>query len=395
MNYSGDTNYSPSTSGPFPVDEVYPTQTTLTPSATTILDGQPLTLTARILPSQTASSPPTGSVTFSVYQSPVGTVSVSNNQAQFTIPSLGVGTIPINATYSGDSNYATSSATILETVNAVSTSTSLTSSSPTIAQGLQVTFAAKITPAQMGAAPPSGTVYFTANGIEFGNKVVSNNQAQATTSFATPGPVQIQVSYSGDANYTASTGTLTETVTLPPDFSLTAAGTTTQTVNAGRTATFTNAINVSALNGFSAPVNLSCSLPVWATATTCALNPSSFATGSGTTSVMVTTTSRGLASPLSPISRFYLQPQRLPLSLLTLLIAVALLRIACHPRQRLAGALPLVALVLFFLSEAIGCGGGSSGPPPATGTPAGTYAVTAMGTSGTTTHTTTLTLIVN
>ena len=56
---------------------------------------------------------------------------------------------------------------------------------------------------------------------------------------------------------------------------------------------------------------------------------------------------------------------------------------------------PLVALVLFFLSEAIGCGGGSSGPPPATGTPAGTYTLTVIGTSGTTTHTTTMTLIVN
>jgi len=73
----------------------------------------------------------------------------SEHQAQFTIPSLGVGIIQIGASYSGDTNYAISSATLQETVNPVSTSTS-------------VTFTARITPAQMGAAPVSGTVYLTA-----------------------------------------------------------------------------------------------------------------------------------------------------------------------------------------------------------------------------------------
>jgi photosystem II stability/assembly factor-like uncharacterized protein len=189
------------------------------------------------------------------------------------------------------------------------------------------------------------------------------------------------------------------TVTPPPDFSISGTGTTTQTVNAGQTATFTNAISVTAQSGFSAQVNLSCSLPVVATATTCAVNPNTLATGSGTATVTVTTMARGLAPPSLPFRRFYLRPQLVPLLLLTMLMAVLMLRFARTRRQRLAGALPLAVLVLFLMLQAIGCGGGGYNPPPPppppTGTPAGTYTVTVTGTSGSTTHSTTLTLTVN
>jgi photosystem II stability/assembly factor-like uncharacterized protein len=190
-------------------------------------------------------------------------------------------------------------------------------------------------------------------------------------------------------------------VTGPPDFSITSSGTTTQTVNAGQTATFTNAISVTPQNGFSGQVNLSCSLPIAATATHCAANPNMFATGSGTATVTVTTMARGLVPPFLPVGRFFLKPQRVPFFLLTLLLAVLMLCFARTRRQRLAGALPIAVLVLFLVLQAIGCGGGGSSgpPPPPTGTPAGTYTVTVTGTAttsnGTLTHTTTLTLTVN
>jgi hypothetical protein len=188
------------------------------------------------------------------------------------------------------------------------------------------------------------------------------------------------------------------TVTGPPDFSITSSGSTTQTVAAGQTATFTNAISVTAQNGFSAQVNLSCSLPVTATATTCTVTPNMFASGSGTATAKVTTMARGFAPPLLPRGRvILLHPQFLPLILLSILLAAILARFARTRRQRFAGALPLALLVLFLTIEAIGCGAGSSPPPPPpppTGTPAGTYTVTVTATSGTLTHNTTLTLVV-
>jgi hypothetical protein len=183
----------------------------------------------------------------------------------------------------------------------------------------------------------------------------------------------------------------------PPDFNVTSTGTTAQTVTAGQTATFTNSVSVTAQNGFSAQVNLSCSLPITATATTCTVTPNALASGSGNASVSVTTMAHGLIPPSLPIGRFYLRPQWVPLFLLTLSLAAVFLRFAHTRRQRLASALPFAVLVLLVLLQAMGCGGGSSTPPPPpppTGTPVGTYTVTVTGTSGNTTHTTTLTLMV-
>lgn len=192
------------------------------------------------------------------------------------------------------------------------------------------------------------------------------------------------------------------TVTPPPDFSITSTGTATQTISAGQTGTFTNSVSVTAQNGFASQVNLSCSLPASATATTCSVNPNLLPSGSGTASVSVTTTTRGLLPPSPPFRRIYLRLELVALLLLALLLAILIPRIARTRRLRLAGVLPLALLVVFILLQDIGCGGGSSTPPPPpppTGTPAGTYTVTVTGTAstnnGTLTHTATLTLTVN
>lgn len=198
------------------------------------------------------------------------------------------------------------------------------------------------------------------------------------------------------------------TVTGPPDFSITSSGATTQTVSAGQSATFTNAVTIAPQNGFASPVNLSCFMPFAATATTCSATPNSFATGSGTATVTVTTTKRGLLPPSQPPTRFFFHPQLIAQHLLTMslamllamLLAVLLLRLSRTRRQRFALTLPFAFLVLFLFFELAGCGGGGGSsppppPPPPAGTPAGTYTVTVSATSGATSHTSTLTLTVN
>lgn len=398
LNYSGDTNYQPSTSGPFPATEVYPTTLQLTPSAPTIQDGQPLTITAQIVPSQMANSPPTGTVTFYVNAVNVGTMTLVNGQAKITaVPPIG-GNVPVNATYSGDANYAASSASFTETVTLVGTTTTVSSSATTVAESTLLTLTARISPAAIGAAPLTGSVQFTANGVNIGGQVVTNGQAQITATFSTPGTVQVQASYSGDSNYAASAGTMTETVTLPPDFSVTASGTTTQTVNAGQTATFTNAITASPLNGFNTQVTVTCAPP--ASLTTCNVNPSTFASGSGTATVTVTTTKNGLMPPSAPFGRSRLRPRFVPILILAALFVLLMQHMARTRRQRLASVLSFAALVLFLVLQAIGCGGGNSTPPPPPpGTPPGTYTITVTGTAstsnGTLTHTAKLTLTVN
>jgi hypothetical protein len=236
------------------------------------------------------------------------------------------------------------------------------------------------------------------NGAFVGSNFVSSTQLTADFNIGnlSPGTYPLTVV----DPFPGGSATTSFTVTGPPDFSVTASGTTTQTVAAGQSASFTNAISVAAQSGFSAQVNLSCSLPFAAKATTCSVNPVSFPSGSGSASVTVTTTARSLVPPLWPRVRFIFRPQFLPAFLLMILLSVLLLRLARTRRQRLVRAIPLAGLVLFLMLQAIGCGGGGGyspppPPPPATGTPAGTYTVTVTAASGNLTHSTTLTLVVN
>jgi photosystem II stability/assembly factor-like uncharacterized protein len=260
--------------------------------------------------------------------------------------------------------------------------------------------------AQTGSSPtltiigtnfqPGTSVMF--NGGSFGANFTSSTQLTATISLVGVIAGTYPLSVVNPVPPGTTSAPVNFTVTGPPDFSVTSSGTTTQTVNAGQTATFTNALTIAAGNGFNAQVNLICSLPVAVTATTtCSVTPNSFPTGSGTASVMVTTMARGLMPPSWPHLRIIFRPQFLLIFLLTVLLSVFLMRLARTPRQRFAGAIPLAGLLLFLTLQAIGCGGGSSQPPPPpppTGTPAGNYTVTVTATSGTLTHTATLTLVV-
>lgn len=235
-------------------------------------------------------------------------------------------------------------------------------------------------------------VYF--NGQSVGWSFVSSTQLTASffVGSLTPGnyPLSVMDQFPG------GTATANLLVTGPPDFSFTlAAGQSTQTVNAGTTANFTNVLTVNAMNGFTGQVAVSCTSP--AQATSCSVNPPALNAGQSA-SVMVTTTARGSVPPIFWNRRIISWPRLLPIVALTMLICFLLARLARTRRQRLVAAVPLAGIVLFVLLQAIGCGGGSSTPPPPpppTGTPAGNYTITVTGASGNLTHTTTLTLVVN
>jgi photosystem II stability/assembly factor-like uncharacterized protein len=311
------------------------------------------------------------------------------SSTQLSIPSFavgGVGTYPI---YVVDQAPAGTSAAFNLTVTQPPPP-AITSISPvTAATGSAFTLTINGTNFQPGAS-----VMF--NGGSFGTNFTSSTQLTVFISLGGVAAGTYPLSVVNPIPSATASAPVNFIVTGPPDFSITSSGTTTQTVAAGQTATFTNAISVTAQSGFSSQVNLSCSLPLTATATNCTVNPNVFASGSGTASVMVTTMARGVVPPVWPRMRFIFRFQYMPIVLLMLLLSALLLRLARTRRQRFAGALPLAGLLLLLTLQAIGCGGGSSytPPPPPTGTPANTYTVTVTATSGTLTHTTTLTLVV-
>jgi hypothetical protein len=163
------------------------------------------------------------------------------------------------------------------------------------------------------------------------------------------------------------------------------------TVTSGSTATYNLQLNGSA--GFSGNVSLSCSgAPIYAN---CTVSPSSVALtsgGSGSFTVTVTTQTT-TTSALATHSRLELAGGLLALFLLPF---VSL-------RKR-AAYLPLFGLALALLCAGwgiTGCGGGPSGGSGGSGktqtftTPKGNYPLTISATSGSTTSTQTLTLIVN
>lgn len=106
--YSGDNNYSPSTSYPAAVavsSQPVPV-VVLTATASSVTAGQSVTFTATVTP-YSGTTQPTGSVTFTDGQNPLGSAVPLNGSgvATFSISSLPPGANTVYAVYSGDSNF--------------------------------------------------------------------------------------------------------------------------------------------------------------------------------------------------------------------------------------------------------------------------------------------------
>ncbi|HST79023.1 MAG TPA: hypothetical protein VLN58_11085 [Verrucomicrobiae bacterium] len=188
----------------------------------------------------------------------------------------------------------------------------------------------------------------------------------------------------------------------PPasDFSLSLPSGSTVTIAAGQSAT--SNLSVAASGGFNQAVTLSCSGAP--TGAACNISPASINPNGSTAAaqVSITTTARG--------SLFWPgKDQFLWLAPLLVMVAGWILLLARKPMRRPVWmAVPVLASVLLVIVACSGGAGMQPSPTPAPtpnpspsptpaggGTPAGTYALTITGTSGNTTHHTTMTLTVN
>jgi hypothetical protein len=180
------------------------------------------------------------------------------------------------------------------------------------------------------------------------------------------------------------------------DFAVSSA-TTSATVTAGQTASYT--LGLASQGGFSGAVSLTCAGAP--SAATCSLTPASVTlAASGTTpvTVRVATTGRSLAPPATRRDLPDLGSLRVLLLLawLIALSALASTRVGSLAPRRTRLWVPLGALLLLvMLWVGCGSGGGTSGPSPTMGTPAGTYMLTVAATSSGLTNNVSLTLVVN
>ena len=227
--YGGNSNYATSTSSATTqVVNTASTTTGLASSANPSLPGSSVTFTA------TVTSGATGTVTFYDGVTSLGTGTISGTTATFSTSGLSVGSHSITAVYGGNSNYATSTSSVLsQAVNKNSTTTSLASSANPAALGDSVTFTATVT---SGA---TGSVTFYDGGTSLGTVSLSGTSATLTTASLTAGSHSITAVYAGDATYDTSTsGAVNQVMAAAPLVTSNPAGV---TVNAGATATFTAA----------------------------------------------------------------------------------------------------------------------------------------------------------
>jgi len=213
--YSGDTNYaaSPSTTLTQVVGGTS-TRTLLGSSANPSTVGNQVTYTATVSP-----VPDGGTVAFTDGGrgiSACGSVAVNTTTGkatcQVTYPTAGlqsIGPHSIQATYSGDTDFAGSPSTTLnQVVDTIPTTTAIGSSVNPSAPGQQVTYTATVSP-----VPDGGTVTFTDGGVgisgpcDLATVNTSTGKATCQVTYATAGPHSIQATYSGDTNYAGSPST--------------------------------------------------------------------------------------------------------------------------------------------------------------------------------------------
>lgn len=214
------------------------TSTALQASATSVISGHSLVLTATV----TGGASPAGTVSFyNGGTTLLGTATLNGSGvATYTYTPNKTGVLALSAAYAGNTTNASSaSATVNVNVTGSAASSSSIQASPTSAtQGQSVSFTVTISGS---GSVPTGTVLLT-DGSQTLASLALNASGMATyTTTALPiGNNVVTASYAGDANYAASSGSATVQVSGVPTVVLSASA---QSVNLGVPETL--AVNVS------------------------------------------------------------------------------------------------------------------------------------------------------
>ncbi|MGA3045961.1 MAG: Ig-like domain repeat protein, partial [Terracidiphilus sp.] len=242
--YSGDGNFPKTTSV---VDSQVvnqgPTTITVVSSSPSSSVNQVVTFTATVTPTTYSGSTfPTGTVTFSYVLNGSAAVNLSCTATQpVSVSTLGTittaactaplpsqGAYTITAAYSGDKNFQTGSGTATQTVAGSATTTTLIAAPSPSNVNQPVLFTATVKPGVSGSTNPTGTVAFSyvLNGGASvslcsaapvtGATGVSTCLESLPTAATSSAPYMITAKYSGDANFTTSSGAVTQAVNPAP-----------------------------------------------------------------------------------------------------------------------------------------------------------------------------------
>src|SRR5437016_1007221 len=172
--------------------------------------GSAVTFTATVASS--ATSIPTGTVTFQDGAATLGPGTLSGGTATFSTSGLAAGTHSITAIYSGDANFRSNTPPVgKQTKTKATSSTSIVSSNIASIRGTAVTLTATVTSPVTGTL--TGTVTFQDGTAALGTGTLSGGAATLATSALVGGTHSITAIYSGDASFAGGTSpALTQTV---------------------------------------------------------------------------------------------------------------------------------------------------------------------------------------
>jgi len=182
--------------------------------------GQPYTVTASVAAAAPAAGTPTGTITITDGTGTCTTGALSGGAASCVIPGgTPVGSVTVTATYNGDANFQTSTATTGHVVDKGATTTVVISDTPDPSMfGQSYTVSVSVSPAGGAAGVPTGTVSISDGTNTCTTGALSGGTASciiSSTPIGTNTPVgtaTLTATYAGDANFTGSSGTASHTV---------------------------------------------------------------------------------------------------------------------------------------------------------------------------------------
>ena len=400
--YSGDASFSSSTSSAIPLtaSQIATTLQLISSSGSAVV-GTQLTLTATLSPYSSGNlTTAAETITFSNNGASIGTATLTSGVATLNITSLPVGSNSLTASYAGDTNFSSASASAVSVVVTAPAGPTVTLS-PTNLTFAQQTVGTT-TAAQAVTLTNSGQVALALTSIAASGDFAENNSCGTsvapganctiavtftpTVAGSRTGTLTVTDNAGGSPQTVALSGTAVAVTLAPGSSALTIA-------SAGGTAT--TAIQLSSLDGFSGTVNLTCAVNYQGQSTpndppTCSLSPAQVqVTGSSPISTTLTISTTAAGSTSARLQRTFNQ---------SLIAFAGLLFLGTMPRRLWRGRLLLVSLCLITLGSMLGCGGSSNSsgsgntPTPIPGTTSGNYQVLVTGTSGTAKISTTIQL---
>ncbi len=355
-----------------------PTVTTLTGSGTTFSYGTPLDLAITVNGTSPDAGTPTGDVGItSNIQIPnkqfVAGSSLDNGGAALHTEMLPGGTYQLSAHYTGDATFAPSDSAPLQiTVMPAATPSTLTRSRAGLTAGETVTFFLKVAGITNGVTPTGKATFTdTTTGQVLGeasfDPYVTPDAAPRSVAYLNvsaaklaTGENNITASYSGDANYAASTPDAVNVVYTPPFAVAVTPNSLTLDVSTGKTITTTIVVMPNVGSVSAASLNFSCpsNLPLGLTCSFSAPTPGPAGSYSSVLTVAMGTT------PVPSFRVVARNHSNAPLQKLSWVLAGALTGLAGLvmvglPGRKNKAGLIVALFVISTLSLTVACGGGS------------------------------------